>query len=256
MRFNLLTAVIGIVFFLALVVLQEVGRRYGRGRFAREGDRLTGVSDVDTAVFALLGLLVAFAFDGAATRFDRRRDLVTDEVNAIDSAYQQLALLPGEPRAKLRAQMRDYLRARIETYRALPDLGAARAALARSEQLQDEIWTEVVPAARAAGDGAVQVVVPAVNQMSDVATSRLLAMQVHPPIIVFLMLGALALLSALLAGYGMGALSARPMVHMLIYAGTMALAIYVILELEFPQIGWVSVGGADKNLVHLLERMR
>ncbi len=207
-------------------------------------------------MFALLGLLVAFAFDGAATRFDRRRDLVTDEVNAIDSAYQQLLLLPGEPRAKLQAQMRDYLRARIETYRALPDLDAARASLARSEQLQDEIWTEVVPAARAAGDGAVQVVLPAVNQMSDVATSRRLAMQVHPPIIVFLMLGALALLSALLAGYGMGALSARPLVHMLIYAGTMALAIYVILELEFPQIGWVSVDRADKNLVHLLERMR
>jgi hypothetical protein len=44
--------------------------------------------------------------------------------------------------------------------------------------------------------------------------------------------------------------------HMLIYAGTLALAIFVILELEFPQIGWVRVDRADANLVHLLERMK
>ena len=113
-----------------------------------------------------------------------------------------------------------------------------------------------VPGPRAAGDGAVQVVLPAVNQMSDVATTRRLAIQVHPPIIVFVMLGVLALLSAVLAGFGMGALAVRPLVHMLIYAGTLALAIYVILELEFPQVGWVSVGRSDQNLVHLLERMR
>jgi hypothetical protein len=137
----------------------------------------------------------------------------------------------------------------------MPDLAAARAALERSEQLQDEIWITVVAEARAAGDAAVMIVLPAINDAFDAATTRTMAIQAHPPIAVFAMLGAVALLSALLAGYGMGTFVARPMVHMLIYAGTIALAIFVIIELEFPQIGWVRVN-ADKNLIHLLERMR
>ncbi len=256
MRFNLLTATVAALLFLAMVVSQEIGRRFGSTRWAREGDKLAGVGDVDTAVFALLSLLIAFAFDGAATRFDHRRDLVTDEVNAVDSAYQQLALLPAGPRAAMEAQMRDYLRARVEAYGALPDLNAARSSLARAERLQEEIWTALVPAARAAGDAAMLLVLPAVNQMFDAATTRTLAIEIHTPIVVFAMLGAVALLSALLAGYGMGRLSARPLVHMLIYAGTLAMAIYVILELEFPQVGWVRVDKADKNLIHLLERMK
>ncbi len=256
MRFNLLTAAIAVLLFVALVVCQEVGRRFGHARCAREGDKLIAVGAVDAAVFSLLGLLIAFAFDGAAARFDHRRDLVTDEVNKIGSAYQELALLPAEPRAAIQAQVRQYLSARIETYAALPDIDAARASMARSERLQDEIWDALVHAARAAGDAAVIVVLPAFNDMFDAATTRTLAIQMHPPIIVFVMLGGVALLSALLAGYGMGAFSARPVVHMLIFAGTLALAIYVVLELEFPQIGWVSVERSDRNLVHLLEHMK
>lgn len=256
MYFNLFTAAIAIALFLAMVACQELGRRFGRERCSREGDKLTGVSDVDNAVFALLSLLIAFAYDGAGTRFDHRRDLVTDEVNKVGSAYQTLSLLPNAPRAAIQAQMREYVGARIEIYRALPDLHAALASLARSEQLQDEIWITAVAEARAAGDAAVMVVLPAINDAFDAATTRTMAMQTHTPIAVFVMLGAVSLLSALLAGYGMGTFSARPMVHMLIYAATLALAIFVILELEFPQIGWVRVDRADKNMIHLLDRMK
>jgi hypothetical protein len=257
MLFNLLTAGIALALFGGLMAFQEIGRRFGRARCKREGDKLAGLSAVDTAVLALLGLLTAFAFDGAAARFDHRRDLVTAELNAIDSGYQQLALLPDGPRAKLQEQMRRYLRARIDTYRALPhDISAARASLALSQRLQDEIWSQLVPAARAAGDAAVIVVLPAVTEMFDAAITRLFAMQMHPPIVMFVMLGVVAVLSALLAGFDMGTLSARPAVHMLIYASTIALTIYVILELEFPQIGWVRVDGAERNLMHLLERLK
>jgi cytochrome bd-type quinol oxidase subunit 2 len=256
MRFNLLTAAIAMALFLAMVICQEVGRRFGRKRCSREGDKLAGVSDVDNAVFALLSLLIAFAYDAAGTRFDHRRDLVTDEVNKVGSAYQTLSLLPSAPRAAIQGQMREYLRTRIETYSVLPDVGAARAWLARSEQLQDEIWIAAVAAARAAGEGAVMVVLPAINDAFDAATTRTLAMFTHTPLMVFAMLAAVTLLSALLAGYGMGTFSARPVAHMLIYAGTLALAIFVILELEFPQIGWVRVDRTDATLVHLLERMK
>jgi hypothetical protein len=42
---------------------------------------------VDGAVFALLGLLIAFAFSGAASRFDARRQLIVQEANMICKSW-------------------------------------------------------------------------------------------------------------------------------------------------------------------------
>ena len=101
---------------------------------------------MDGAVFALLGLLVAFTFSGAASRFDARRHLIVEETNAIGTAYLRLDLLPASAQPALRDLFRRYLDSRLEVYRKLPDLDAAKAELARSTQLQGEIWSQAVAA--------------------------------------------------------------------------------------------------------------
>ena len=65
----------------------------------REEDAPQEVSGaVVGAVFALLGLLMAFTFSGAYSRFDVRRQLIVQEANAIGTAYLRLDLLPVSPR--------------------------------------------------------------------------------------------------------------------------------------------------------------
>ena len=105
-------------------------------------------------VFGLLGLLIAFTFSGAATRFDDRRHLVRQEANIIGTAWLRLDLLPDTPRENLRNLFRRYLDSRLETYDRLPDLDAFRAGLARSGQLQNEIWSKAVAACRESGSTA------------------------------------------------------------------------------------------------------
>ena len=57
-----------------MLLCLEVGRRIGRRRRAKGADgAVVGSGAMEGAVFALLGLLVAFSFSGAATRFDARR---------------------------------------------------------------------------------------------------------------------------------------------------------------------------------------
>jgi hypothetical protein len=84
--------------FLGMLLLLETGRRLGVRRLASdpEGAR-AGTGTVEGAVFALLGLLVAFTFSGAASRFDQRRDLIVEETNDIGTAYLRLDLLPASP---------------------------------------------------------------------------------------------------------------------------------------------------------------
>ena len=89
--------------FLGMLLLLEVGRRIGIRRLTidPEGAR-TGVGAIEGAVFALLGLLIAFTFSGAASRLDTRRQLIVEEANAIGTAYLRLDLLKGQARERLK----------------------------------------------------------------------------------------------------------------------------------------------------------
>src|SRR5258705_4631674 len=189
--------------FFAILGCLMLGRWLGRRAIARYGAAgVPNISSLEAAVFALLGLLIAFTFSGALSRFDVRRYQAVDEANAIGTAYLRIDLLPAGAQPLLRETFRKYVDARIETYRALPDLKAAHLKLVRSQDLQREIWAQTVAAIHMpeSRPGAELLVVPALNQMFDIATVRVVATQIHPPLIVYEMLIALALASALLAG--------------------------------------------------------
>ena len=196
------------------------------------------VGALDGAVFALLGLLIAFTFSGAASRWDTRRQLVVEEANAIGTAYLRLDVLPPDAQPALREQFRQYVDARLAAYRSFPDVTAVKAELARSVTLQGEIWAQAVAACRSEGSQpARMLVLPALNAMIDITTTRTVAAQTHPPSIVYAMLVVLMLVSSLLAGHRMAEGKKRSWIHMVGFALTMAFALYVIVDLEFPRRG-------------------
>jgi hypothetical protein len=242
---------------VGMLACLEIGRRIGAARLARdpEGAR-AGMGTVDGAVFGLLGLLVAFTFSGAASRFEHRRDLVTQEANAISTAYLRLDLLPPEAQGPLKEKFRQYLDSRLAAYRKLPDVAAALAEFERSVALQGEIWRDEVAALRLPGAPSPVAVLPPVNEMIDITTTRLVATQSHPPAVIFAMLAALALVAGLLAGYAMAGAKGRSVLHMLFFTAVMSGAVYVILDLEYPRMGLIQVDSADQTLVDVRNGMK
>src|SRR5450432_3459290 len=118
--------------FLAMLLLLETGRRLGARRLASDPEAAkSGSGAVEGAVFGLMGLLIAFTFSGAATRFDTRRALVVEEANDIGTAWLRLDLLPAIAQPPLREKFHEYVDTRLAVYRKLPDLAAARVELAR-----------------------------------------------------------------------------------------------------------------------------
>ena len=88
MIFSLFAAAIAAAFFVGSLVLLHVGRRLGlRYLQSRGQEGLAGLSTVEGAIFALIGLLVAFTVSGALARFDERRQLVVQEANAVSTAW-------------------------------------------------------------------------------------------------------------------------------------------------------------------------
>src|SRR5262245_18001016 len=256
MAFTLIAALLSLVLFALLLVFQELGRRWGMRSAKEGGGGREGLGGVEGAVYGLLGLLVAFSFSGAGSRFEARHDMVVKEANAIGTAYLRLDLLSEGSRTTLREKFRRYLDARLSAYGKLPDLDAMDAELARANALQGEIWTEAIPAAQAAGPSATLMLVPALNDMFDITTTRLAALRFHPPVFLFLTLVILTLASALLVGYAMAGSGTRSRLHMMAYAGVLALTIYVIVDLEFPRVGLIRVTAVDRLLVDLREGMK
>jgi hypothetical protein len=78
---------------------------------------MAGLPTVEGAVFALIGLLLAFTVSGALQGFDERRQLVLQEVNAVSAAYDRLGLFEGDVARDLQAKLKAYVHARIELYR-------------------------------------------------------------------------------------------------------------------------------------------
>ena len=244
--------------FLGMLFCLEIGRRIGIRRMKEDGGAAgEGIGAVDGAVFALLGLLIAFTFSGASARFDARRQLIVEETNDIGTAYLRLDLLPAHLQPALRESFRRYLDARIEVYQKLPDIAAAKASLAKANELQSQIWRQAVAASLAPGapPQAPILLLPALNTMIDITTTRTMATQLHPPVVVFVMLFGLALAASLLAGFGMTGSKGRRWLHMLGFALVMAFAVYVILDIEYPRLGLIRVDAFDQTLVDLRESM-
>jgi len=244
--------------FLGMILLLEVGRRIGIRRLAQDSEGARqGLGVVEGAVFSLLGLLIAFTFSGAATRFDGRRHLILEEANNIGTAYLRIDVLPAAAQPVLRGLFRQYLDSRLETYRKLPDIDAAKAELARSIKLQGAIWSNAVAACRDSGSSpAHTLLLPALNSMIDITTTRTEVTQLHPPPVIFAMLGVLSLTASLLAGYGMAGGKLRSWTHMLGFAAVMAVTVYVIVDIEYPRFGLIRVDGADRVLMELREGMK
>jgi len=242
---ELLAAVVMVV---AMLLALEVGRQIGRRRLARDHKHANaGVSAVEAAVFGLLGLMLAFTFSGAWQRFDNRRELILQEANAIGTAWLRLDLLPDREARILRGEFRAYLDRRI-----IEGQEGAMSPSADLQAAQARIWQRAVAQSKAASDVRVaSVLLPALNEMFDRATSRYVAAQTHPPRIVFVVLISLALAAAALAGYGMAASERRSWLHIVVFTGSLLASIYVSLEMEYPRAGLIRVDSYDRVLVEL-----
>jgi hypothetical protein len=245
--------------FLGMLLCFEIGRRVGIKRLARDPEGVTkGSGPVEAAVLGLLGLLIAFTFSGAASRFEARRHLITQETNAIGTAYLRLDLLPKEYQSDMRQLFRNYIDARVIIYQKLADAEITAEKNAELVGLQNKIWSKAVNAS-AQPQSANQVgmlLLPALNDMFDIATTRAASIHNHPPLIIYFLLVGLSLICSLLGGYVMCVTLVRSWFYIVLIAFTTSLAFYVILDLEFPRHGLIRVDSADHLLIELRKNMQ
>ena len=248
-------AVLALCLFVGMLLCIDLGYRLGR-RAQRDALWHEGVGALEAAIYGLLGLLLGFAFSVATTRFEAHRQLSVKEANAIGTAYLRLDQLPAEHQAEMRRLFRDYLGARQEVQAGVSE-GTPERGVAQSARLQQQIWIQAVSASRTdPTQNSARLLLPAINDMIDVTTERGITFEAHLPYLVFYLLIFIALMSALLAGYGMAKRKKRSLLHMFLYAACIAATIYAVIDLDHPRSGLIRVDSADQALLQVQDMMR
>ncbi len=131
-------------------------------------------------------------------------------------------------------------------------MNAADRDLTRAGQLQQEIWSKAVAAGDAdPSQNVTRLLLPALNDMFDVTTSRTIALHTHLPPLIFGLSIIVALLSGLLAGYEMAKRKRRSLLHAVLYAVVIAVTVFTFLDLDYPRFGVIRLNSADRALMQL-----
>jgi hypothetical protein len=254
---------IAAAFFIGALISLQFGRYLGL-RYRKRNEGTGALATVEGAIFGLMGLLLAFTISGALQRFDDRRQLVIQEATAATTAYDRLNLFGGDEARRLQDSLKEYVRARVELYRMAHDFLLLQRAEDFSDpqeekvlELKNKLWDAAVAAcAQPNFRPACALSLPTLNSLFEVARLRAGAAEKHPPQIIYFMLFGLGLGCSLLAGFGMAASAGRSWIHMLIFAGTLTVALYVVTDMEYPRLGLIRIENFDHFLADAYNQMR
>ena len=242
--------------FLAIValVLISIEGGYRLGNYRRSRSNTEKEAPVGAMVGSTLGLLaffLAFTFGLAANRFDTRRQVLLDEANAIGTAYLRAGMLPDR-REEIRVLLRDYVDTRLNAVQS----GRIAEGIRRSEQLQEQLWTQAVALGETHPTSiVVGLFVQSLNEVIDLHAKRVaVGVRNRIPGVIWVALFAIAVLSLTAMGYhaGLAATSRSPAV--LVVAFTFSAVIGVIADLDRPQDGFLTT--SQQAMIDLQQSMK
>lgn len=247
--------------FILLLLSVIIGRCFGRRQFINNPEnKLQVISVAESAVFALLGLLIAFTFSEAYQRFELRKTDIIQEVNAIETTYLRIGLLAPENQPGLRETLLQYLDARIAIYKEMTDLHLPTDSYHKYIQIRTKIWDETLAALATCktttDQASTMLFIPAVNSMFEIANTRFAIASIHSPIAIFVLLIGLAVLASFLAGYRTGGKKGWNLIYILSYVIITSFTIYIIVDLEFPRLGLIRVDSFDQILIDLKANLK
>ena len=206
----------------------------------RKAEHPDQLANIQGATLGLLALLLGFSFALAAGRFNDRVQLITQEANAIGTAWLRCDLLPDTTRDEMRNLLQAYTARRIAFYEAT-DTALRAAAVAESEKLQARLWATFVSAAKASSERA-NVLLPPINELIDLHGLRVAAAQRHMPGMLLGLLIACSAISVAAVGYGCGVAGKRNVVLTTALTFLIAGTLWAIIDMDHPRKGLIRVG--------------
>jgi hypothetical protein len=252
-HFDLLPAFfLAFPFLLLLIFINYLGYRF-KGFHVKKfpGTEHIGIGPTEGSLLGLTALLLSFTFGMSASKFENRRALIVTEANHIGTTILRCDLYPDSARNLLRYDLKNYLETRISYFDAMSDETQIQRRMEQSDSISKIIWNRVALLSHDLNNRvASEQMVPSLNDMMDIVTTREAARNAMVPGIILVVLCVLILVSAFLSGYGSKNLE-RNKVLVLAFALITTLALYLVVDLDNPRQGFVNLDKAEQLLVDL-----
>jgi hypothetical protein len=207
------------------------------------------------ALFTLFGLLLAFTFSMAVSNHGMRRDTIIEEANDIGTAVLRADLYRENDRKLLRADFKNYIDARIEYFAAGPDIDKATAAQQLSGNIQQQIWKRAAQLSKDSGYTVASMqMIPALNSMIDITTTRQYGNLIHLPDTIIYLLIFLACTCAFYMGYMFSRKGQSDPLLVMFFSALTCLVVFVILDLDRPRRGFITLADMNNAIVELKQQ--
>ncbi len=226
--------------FLTLLVVVEAGFRLGLWKAANiDEQRHDQVVETRNEIAVLLSLLLGFTLAMVLPRFDQRKLLVVEEANAIGTTYLRAQMLPEGIRGNTQELLRGYVSSRLDFFAAGLSSERLQASLAHSKQVQSSLWQQAVAIAQQSPTPISALYIQSLNEMIDLDTKRVTALENRIPPTIWLMLLFIAVLTCLTIGYSQ---RRRFLLSTVVPPLMIAIVMSLIADLDTPRSGLITIG--------------
>jgi hypothetical protein len=239
-----------VVTLLLVLAAIEIGYRYALRRKRHLQQEIDSpVSSVVGGMLGLLAFLLAFTFAMTSSRFDKRKELLLEEVTAIERCHLRAGLTPEPVRDEIRARLREYVHLRADIVHH-PE--AFDQALRRSDELLAELWERAQIVGQVDGEMS-SLFVESLGNVIEVHRRRIVVSQDRIPNAIWLSLYVLSTLTMVGVGYQFGLAGVRDLVVGFALALAFSIVIWLIASLERSYEGALQVN--QRPMVQLDHRL-
>jgi hypothetical protein len=243
--------VIGILVFILVTLSYWAGNRLRIRAIKRDPAHVkTDVKTINGMLIGLLGLLLAFTFSMANSRYDDRRKLIIQEANIIGTTVLRTDMYPDSVRAVFRSVLKGYVESRIAYYDAGSDIEKAITEFRNAQVLSSKLWRMVTDYSKInESTTRTSQLIQALNDMIDITTTRLSASEGTIPDSILYFLFVLSACTSFLMGYDQGS-----KIEWLIVVGfslALSATIFSIVDLDRPRSGLINLNNPNQKIIEL-----
>jgi hypothetical protein len=230
--------VIALGLAVAMLLGWWTGWLIGRKRPIDSDDKMT--ERFCDGAMALLGLLLGFSFAMALGNYGQRRSTVIADSNSIGDFYSCVSMLKDPLRSQLQDVVRQYVDTRLAMGHDNADDASIEKSIGQSEQLQRRM-IDLTAEAVIAGTPIAVPLVQSLDSLKSSDGSLQAAMEDRLPGEVVVLMCAAAIVSTVLVGRQHSTPKKMHVSGTLGYVFLVALAVYVVFDLNEPTKGLIQV---------------
>jgi hypothetical protein len=251
------TGLVGLALLIFIILFYLIGYKVRKFYNRRNPDfEKSDLGTINATLVGLLGLLLAFTFSMSSSRHDARRNVIIEEANDIGTAILRADLYPDSIRQLLRMNFKTYVEARIAHYTVGRDYDKVVDNFLLADTIGKKIWNIVTTDARVNNNMLRSAqMIPAVNAMIDITTTRRSLGESTVPDSIMYFLFLLCLCSAFLLGYD-NKFRKVDWILVLGLAIMLSFTVFNIIDLDRTRSGLINMNVPNQKIVELLDLLK